>query len=133
MIEASEIVIGNRGANFVAIRVAQRGYEGWTGAEIEVHCDGWIGKMSGCFMKGELARFAKEVRRLHRDLRGTAELQPLEPKIVLTFTGDGKGHVTVDGVARNDFASGTALKFQFTIDQTYLSGIADSLSGVDPE
>ena len=85
----------------------------------------------GKFNKGELARFAEEIRRLHHDLVGTARLDPIEPNLVLTLTGDGKGHVLVDGVARNHFVSGTQLMFKFGIDQTYLKGIADSLSDAD--
>jgi hypothetical protein len=71
------------------------------------------------------------IRRLHRGLTGIAELNPLEPNITLTLMGDGKGQITVDGVARNDFANGTELAFEFTIDQTYLEDIAASLCAVD--
>jgi hypothetical protein len=102
------------------------------GAEIEFQCDGWSGRVQSNFMKGELARFAEEVRRLHRDLVGVARLEPLEPNIVLSLTGDGKGHVTVDGVGQNDFQRSTRLTFKFVIDQTYLPGIAYSLSEADP-
>jgi len=82
-------------------------------------------------MKGELARFADGIRRLRHDLVGIAALNPIEPNITVTLTGDGKGHITVEGVAR-EFARGTELAFEFTIDQTYLKEIADSLSAVDP-
>jgi len=132
MAETGEIVIGNKGADFVSLRVRGRGPEGWSNAEIDVRCGGWAGSMKGSFLKGELARFAQEVRRLHCDLRGTAPLEPVEPNIALTLTGDGKGHITVDGIARNDLASRTQLTFQFTIDQTYLEAIADSLREADP-
>jgi hypothetical protein len=54
------------------------------------------------FPERELAAFAQEVRRLHRDLLGTARLRPIEPNIALTLTEDGKGHITVDGVAQNE-------------------------------
>jgi hypothetical protein len=84
------------------------------------------------FPERELAAFAQEVRRLHRDLLGTVRLRPIEPNIALTLTGDGKGHITVDGIAQNDCARGTRLTFRLTKDQTYLSGIADSLSDAGP-
>ena len=131
MIQSGEVVIGNKGADYVSLHVKQHDREGWARAEIVVRCDGWVGTMRGSFMKGELARFAEGIRQLHRDLTGIAELNPLEPNITLTLKGDGKGHITVDGVARNDFASRTELAFEFTIDQTYLKGIADSLCAVD--
>jgi hypothetical protein len=88
--------------------------------------------MSGNFMEGELGRFAQEIRALHRDLAGTAELQPLEPNLILTLTGDGKGHIAVEGEATNHFERGTTLHFRFDIDQTFLPRIAEALTGADP-
>lgn len=129
---SNEIVIGDKGADFVLLKAVGRGTEGWSSAVIEVRSDGWMGSFRGNFMKGELARFAEEVRQLRHDLSGNAQLQPIEPNITLTLTGDGKGHITVDGSARNNFASGTKLSFRFTIDQTYLETIAHSLSQADP-
>jgi hypothetical protein len=132
MNKSTEIVIGNRGADYVAIRVFAPRIDGWRRADIEVRCDGWTGNLKWSLMKGELTRFAEEIRRLHRDLRGSATLQPLEPNICLTFTGDGKGHIGVKGIARNNFVSRTELRFDLTIDQTYLKEIASSLTEADP-
>ena len=83
-------------------------------------------------MEGELGRFAQEIRTLHRDLAGTAALQPLEPNLTLTLIGDGKGHIAVEGEATNHFGLGTTLRFQFDIDQTFLPRIAEALSDADP-
>lgn len=133
MTDSEEIVIGNEGADYVSlIEVKGRGNEGWSGATIEVHCDGWGGSTKWSFQKGELAGFAEEIRQLHRKLSGMARLEPLEPNISLTLIGDGKGHITVGGAAKNNFAGGTELTFRFEIDQTYLKGIADLLSRADP-
>jgi hypothetical protein len=132
MTQNVEIVIGNRGADCVLIRVIEPALAGWMRADVEVRCDGWTGKLKWSLMSGELARFAGEIRQLRRQLHGTATLEPLEPNIRLTFIGDGKGHVSVQGVAQNNFASGTELRFDLTIDQTYLEEIADSLSQADP-
>jgi hypothetical protein len=132
MTQNVEIVIGNRGADCVLIRVIEPALAGWMRADVEVRCDGWAGKLKWSLMSGELARFAGEIRQLRRQLHGTATLEPLEPNIRLTFIGDGKGHVAVQGIAQNNFASGTELRFDLTIDQTYLEEIADSLSQADP-
>ena len=133
MTDSEEIVIGNKGADYVSLIVVKgRGSEGWSGAMIEVRCDGWVGGTRWSFQRGELAVFAEEIRQLHRKLSGMARLDPLEPNISLTLIGDGKGHITVEGSAKNNFASGTELTFRFAIDQTYLKGIADSLSRADP-
>jgi hypothetical protein len=132
MTQNVEIVIGNRGADCVLIRVIEPALAGWMRADVEVRCDGWTGKLKWSLMSGELARFAGEIRQLRRQLNGSAALEPLEPNIRLTFIGDGKRHVAVQGIAQNNFASGTELRFDLTIDQTYLEEIADSLSQADP-
>jgi hypothetical protein len=88
--------------------------------------------MRGSFVEGELGRFAQEIRTLHRDLAGRAELQPREPYLILALTGDGKGHVAVEGEAINHFERDTMLRFRFNIDQTFLMRIAEALSDADP-
>jgi hypothetical protein len=128
MSENGKVLIGTEGSDHVSITLrGRRSFEGWSGAEVEIQCDSWIGHARACFMKGELARFAKDIRRLHSSLSGTAVLQPLEPNIVLELTGDGKGRITVEGEAQNNFASGTKLIFRFKIDQTFLRPIAAAL------
>jgi hypothetical protein len=101
--------------------------EDWSRADIEVHCDGFSGKIRGQFWKNELADFGKEVRKLLTDLSGEAVLKPIEPNIELTLKGDGKGHVTVTGIAQNHAHILTSFHFQFEIDQTYLKAIADAI------
>ena len=89
MQKTSEIVIGNRNGEHVSIRVASaRDVEGWFGAEVEVHCGGWRGKIDAEFYQDELATFAEEIRVLHRKLTGIAQLQPMEPYITLKFYRD---------------------------------------------
>jgi hypothetical protein len=89
--------------------------------------------MKASFMKGELAHFAKEVRELHRNLVGTAEFHAVEGNLILALSGDGKGHIAVDGKARNDCGSGTELIFRFDMDQTFLKGVAEALAHADPD
>jgi hypothetical protein len=131
--DRGEIVIGNKGSDYVSIRVIGPAPGGlWTKTEIQVRCDGWSGTANWSFYKGELRTFAEAIRRLYRDLTGAAELQPLEPNLTLTLTGDGKGHISAEGVAMNNLPSSTALTFSFSVDQTYLMEIADRLNDADP-
>jgi hypothetical protein len=66
------------------------------------------------------------------NLSGTARLYPIEPNVSMTLAGDGKGHITVKGLAQNTFGSGTQFNFCFEIDQTYLTKIVNSLLAADP-
>jgi hypothetical protein len=133
MQKTSEIVIGNRDGEHVSIRVASaRDVEGWFGAEVEIHCDGWRGKINAEFYQDELVTFAEEIRVLHRNLTGIAQLVPIEPYITLKLEGDGKGHIVVDGVAQRTLGADTQLVFRIEIDQTYLPQIADAFSTANP-
>ncbi len=83
-------------------------------------------------MQGELSGFAQQVHNLHKHLHGKATLDPMEPNLRLSPSGDGKGHVEISGVACNHFHTGTELAFKMQLDQTYLSGIAKALANIDP-
>lgn len=133
MTDRGTVRIGSEGGDHVSITPVRRDSGGWPGADIEVRCDGWTGSALWRFHTGELAQFAREIRTLYRRLEGTAALHPLEPNVELDLIGDGKGRITVEGEARNDFASGTRLVFRFDIDQTYLIGIAEALERLDEE
>jgi hypothetical protein len=75
--------------------------------------------------------FAKQVQHLLTDLRSTARLKPMKPNIRLTLTGDGRGHIRVEGIGTNTFGSENELHFCFQIDQTYLSKIINALVAAD--
>jgi hypothetical protein len=128
----SEVLIsGQTGEHLTIRRVTAIGPESWFNAEVEIRCDGWHGKFLASFMQGELSRFARELQILHEQLSGKAILAPLEPNLELSFTGDGKGHVEVKGIARNNFHTGTKLSFRLDLDQTYLLAIAKALADAD--
>jgi hypothetical protein len=122
-----EIVIGNTGSDCVVL-----GPKSSSRVEVSVDCDGWSGTTQAWFFKGDFSRFAQQIREIHRTLSGAAKLEPVEPNIALTLTGDGKGHVNVKGTAQRHFERKNRLTFEFSIDQTYLKAIADLLDEADP-
>jgi hypothetical protein len=83
-------------------------------------------------MLDELSRFAQQVQNLHKHLHGKATLEPMEPNLTLFLSGDGKGHVEVTGVDRNQFHTGTKLSFKMELDQTSLPAMAKALANIDP-
>lgn len=119
MTDRGTILIGSEGGDQVSVAPTRRDWEGWPGADIEARCQRWTGGALGCFHTGELARFAREIRT--PGLQGTAAWHPVEPNVERELIGDGKGHITAEGPARNDFASGIRVVFRFDIDQTYLA------------
>jgi hypothetical protein len=126
-----EILFGNKGGDYVAIRPVQYGREDWVAAEVRIACGGWSGSLKTSFMKGELGSLAEQLGTLQEDLSAAVEFEPLESYIKLRFSGDGKGHIHVQGEAYSKFSIDTQLSFAFDIDQTYLRSIVNSLLGVE--
>jgi hypothetical protein len=103
--------------------------EEWISADAEVRCGPWQGRLRVSFYGGNaLSIFAEELKQLYRELHGTAILAATEPRLSIRLTGNGRGGITVEGEAQSDFVNETELHFQFTIDQTFLPGIADGIS-----
>ena len=123
-----EIIIGNKGRDYISILPrASYSAEGWRSAEVQVRCGGWHGSFDMSFFKGELEKFGEDLCLLHRDLTGQADLRPLESYLTLHFSGDGKGHIHIQGEAYSPLSVDTRLSFAFDIDQTYLKRVIDAL------
>jgi len=126
------LIVGENDERVAVRRVSANTSEGWFNTEVEVQCDGWRGKFTASFLQGELSALARKLCILHEKLQGEATLVPLEPNLELSFIGDGKGHIEVNGTARNQFHTGTELSFRLDLDQTFLSGIIKGLEDIDP-
>jgi hypothetical protein len=75
----------------------------------------------------EFAGFLTDITALSRTLEGAATFTTMEGQLSVTLSGDGKGHVHVQGTAVDEPGTGNRLEFGFDIDQTYLHGIASCL------
>ena len=128
----AEIHIGRAEAEHVRIDVLEHAPDDWRVTTVEVACGVWKGAFEWQFHKGELRRFGQQVRELYRKLSGTATLEPWEPNLRLKMTGDGKGHINVEGKAEPEFNAATYLVFQIALDQTELPSIAAELTAADP-
>lgn len=127
MSDIPEVLIGLPEGDHVLLFNWRHASEGWICAEAEVQCGPWCGRIGVEFYMDELPRFGEEIRQLYRDLKGTATLHPIESDIKLELTGNGRGEIEVNGVARSQFAIDSQLSFRFSIDQTFLPKIADAL------
>lgn len=100
----------------------------WLEVNVSVEFGAWLGRYWASLRVDEFERFLKEVRNLNDSLEGTAEFQSMEEGLRLKLTGDGLGHVSVEGVAR-DFA-GNALSFRLALDQMFLPALIRELEGL---
>jgi len=124
------VLIGLQDGDHVSLKNWRFSSEDWTYGYAEIRCGPWRGGIKVAFYADELARFAEAIRTLYSDLRGKAELKPLDCRFALAFTGNGRGEITVAGHAGSDFVTDTELHFQFLIDQTFLPRIADGIAAV---
>jgi hypothetical protein len=123
-------IVGESGER-IALRRTSNTTDGWFDTEVEIQCDGWRGKFTASVLQGELPAFAQKLRILHEKLEGEAALIPIEPNLEVSFIGDGKGHIEVNGIARNQFHTGTKLSFHLDLDQTFLPAIIKGLEEID--
>jgi len=130
--EPGRVFIGKVGAEHVSISIEQRNPDGWLRGIVEVSAGPWGGCCGAYFYHGELRRFASEIDRLYEELKGTAELVPMEPNLSLRFSGNGRGLIAVEGTAQ-DISQNSSLSFKLELDQTELPLIATSLRVADPE
>jgi hypothetical protein len=128
----SQIVIGKAESDHVSIEVASHSRDGWTRTKVRVASGIWEGSFYWEFHSGELRSFGEEVQQLYDKLSGIASLDPLEPNLTLRMTGDGHGHITVDGRADTEMHKRTYLVFTLALDQTELPAIIGSLMAADP-
>lgn len=129
-----DVCIGSAASEHVGIIVHSAddpdGY-GWLDCEVEVVAGGFSGRFRASLRTADFASFRKQLQRLYRKLEGVASFTTLEEQLALSLTGDGKGHITVEGTAIDFAGTGNRLLFEFAIDQTYLPRVIAELQRVE--
>jgi hypothetical protein len=129
-IETGLILIGKPHTEHVSINIVDRDdKEGWLLGTLDVRAGAWGGSCRAWFYRGELRRLASELESLYSNLVGPSQFTPMEPYLEMTFTGNGRGSITVNGIAR-DYEN--HLTFRLELDQTELPQIINSLKLADP-
>lgn len=107
----------------------------WLKVRVTGNIPPWHGEYVANLRLSELARFRTGVEALNQTLSGEASLEPLEPWMNLTLTGDGRGHVGLRGwlEAADGGQPRRRLEFELGLDQTYLAGIIDGLAELERE
>jgi hypothetical protein len=132
---STDVLIGDAAAQHVLIRPLARSHPGlfdhldgnWIDCEVQVAVGGFRGQFRADLRTEEFAAFLTEVLALHGTLEGVATFTTMEGQLDLTLTGDGKGHVHVQGTAVDEPETRNQLEFGFDIGQTQLPQIAQCL------
>ena len=124
------LLIGNS-SNYVRLVYPENLGKGWHGqfrAEVKV---GLFSAIADCWENplGELSirRLAPQLKRMSNELKGEAEFIPMEEQIEMVLAMKPLGHIEVNGHLYEQPTYGTSLRFEFQIDQTYLTEIIAQL------
>jgi hypothetical protein len=100
----------------------------WLGCKVSLAAGGFGGRYLANLRTEELEQFYSEVQTLYESLTGVAHLRTTEEQLTLELKGDGRGHVTCRGEARDTAGTGNLLRFELALDQTQLFGTMVQLS-----
>ena len=129
--DSSVLHLGGDEAEFLSVTVLGRSHGdatdywdgNWLAVEVQLAIGGFRGGFSATFRAEEFRSFLLELRQFATDVSASANFQTLENQLELHFTGDGRGHIAVSGLARDVAGTGNQLRFQLGIDQTQASAL----------
>jgi hypothetical protein len=132
---STELVIGDENGQHLVVRAMSRNHPdlfdywdgNWVACEVEIAAGGFRGAFRADLRSEEFRVFLEEVEALSRALDGAASFSTMEGQIAFSLTGDGKGHVRVQGEAVDMVGGDNRLQFSLDIDQTYLPAVCRSL------
>lgn len=133
-----EVSVRCEGDEFLTITVLGRSHPGstdfwdgnWVQAAVEVSVGGFRGQVSGNLRADELAAFAERLARLQESLRGEAAFETMEGWLSLRFVGNGRGHLEIRCVVRDQPGVGNTLECVLATDQTFTRSTVGELAAV---
>jgi hypothetical protein len=128
----SDVVIGSRGTDHLALEIdSSRSLGFWVTAHVQVGT--FRGTVQSWTFTGTFRRLAQDLRTLQRMSKGSVGLHLEEGTLDVELVGDSKGHIKVIGELRsNTLKPRASIKFEFTIDQTYLDAAIRAIDDAEP-
>ncbi len=96
--------------------------------DVDVQVGRFRGDFQASLRVDEFEPFLAEVRALQDDLGRSARFETMEDWLSLSLKGDGLGHISVEGMTRDEAGQGNTLTFRFKIDQTFLPELVRELA-----
>jgi hypothetical protein len=104
----------------------------WLASQIAVKVGRFSAGFEAPLRTTDFENFRKGLERLSKTLRGDASFETLERWINLRITGDGHGHLRVNGKVTDDPSFGNRLSFSInSLDQTFLPELIESLKRIE--
>lgn len=101
--------------------------DNWVRGNVSISVSGFRGNYGAAFLTVDFSQFLDELQNLYNSLNGIAEFKTLEGQLYIKASGDGKGHISIEGEASNGMETGNRLNFNLEIDQTDLSSTIKQL------
>jgi hypothetical protein len=131
-----EVVIRGEGEEFLGMTLLGRSALGagdywdgnWVKALVDVHVGGFRGSVDGDLRAEELLRFHRQFELLQQSLRGHAWFETYERWLSIHVAGDGRGHMEVRSVIRDQPVMGNTLDCILVTDQSFTRATVAALA-----
>lgn len=104
--------------------------DNWVNVSVLISVGAFAGKYDATFLTSDFIGLRAGLQALHESLEGTASFSTLEDQLSLKFTGDGRGHIALKGLATDAPGTGNRLEFELALDQTYLPSALGELNEI---
>jgi hypothetical protein len=94
--------------------------DNWLSVIVDLSFGGFKGCFDAAFLTMDLKSFLTEAEKLYSSLKGTAKFDSMEGQLVFTLEGNGRGGISLNGIALDQVGTGHELKFFAELDQTEL-------------
>jgi hypothetical protein len=116
--------------NYERASVGEYWDDNWIVVSLLIQAGAFHGKMKASFLTHELVDFADQLRPLYESLTGIAEFKTMEGQLHLKLIGDGKGHISLEGIVADCPGIGNELSFKLEFDQSQLANSIRELEKV---
>ena len=104
--------------------------DNWVNVSVSISVGAFAGKYDATFLASDFIGFRAGLQALHELLEGTASFSTIEHQLSLEFTGDGRGHIALKGLAIDASGTGNRLEFELALDQTCLPSALGELDEI---
>src|SRR5262249_55665334 len=100
----------------------------WVSAAVDVQAGGFHGSVEGDLRAEELSKFLQQLAGLQKSLDGTAQFETMERWLSIRVTGDGRGHMLVRCVIRDQPGIENKLECRLATYQTFTQATVAALA-----
>lgn len=100
----------------------------WVRSTVSLEIPGYSAYFEADLRMDEFSEFLQQVQTMHRDLKGTAALMPLEKTVEIIGEIHSLGGISWDVETCYPLGSGTILQFTLGADQSYLPALIKELN-----